>query len=48
MRIPPARMRELDPEGRTFRNINTPEEYFGLRGAEVEGQGCEGPVAEKS
>ena len=46
--IPPARMRELDPEGRTFRNINTPEEYFGLRGAEVEGQGCEGPVAEKS
>ncbi len=27
----PAEVREIDPEGLSFRNINTPEEYFALR-----------------
>jgi FdhD protein len=29
--MPPAEVREIDPAGCSFRNINTPEEYFALR-----------------
>ncbi len=30
--IPPEELQRIDPQERSFRNINTPEEYFQLRG----------------
>lgn len=32
--FPSERLQQLDPQEQSFRNINTPEEYFQLRGAE--------------
>ena len=31
VRVPEAELRELDPELRSFRNVNTPEDYAGAR-----------------
>ncbi len=33
-KVPMEELVPLDPQGLSFRNINTPEEYFGLRGEE--------------
>ncbi|HXV22254.1 MAG TPA: formate dehydrogenase accessory sulfurtransferase FdhD [Desulfuromonadales bacterium] len=34
--VPPAAFADCDPEGRSFRNINTPQEYFALRDGDRE------------
>jgi FdhD protein len=43
--VPASAFADCDPEGRSFRNINTPQEYFALR---EEGKGLEGPEREKA
>jgi hypothetical protein len=34
LRFGPEQVAAIDPDFRSFRNINTPEEYFGLRSDE--------------
>jgi FdhD protein len=36
--VPPATFADCDPDGRSFRNINTPQEYFALRDGDREKQ----------
>lgn len=36
--VPAAAFADCDPQGRSFRNINTPQEYFALRETEREGR----------
>jgi FdhD protein len=36
--VPPAAFADCDPDGRSFRNINTPQEYFALRDGDREEQ----------
>lgn len=35
--VPHKKLKSLDPEGYSFKNINTPEDYFRLRGTFVDG-----------
>lgn len=45
--VPPEAFADCDPEGLSFRNINTPQEYFALRDRvrEEHVEGCDLPIA---
>jgi FdhD protein len=49
LEVPEAIFKDCDPEGRSFRNINTPQEYFALRdrGKEEDDSGRERPLSSR-